>query len=270
MCIRDRYSSFSASDQKFLAELEGSFSAGRSRAGGLGVVGETCFVWPTVEEVRGCIEGYWAGASMPSAQKNVVKVPPEMLRSWGSDRTDCAGMVAARRVVMPHIKSVVRLSRDGNEIAWMCLTSANLSKAAWGCLQKKDSQLFCRHWEVGVLFTPKTLARQPSFSCSAACVPPVVAAPQEEHDDQACVLVPPGCAAESSGGSTHRTVMIPLPYQVPPSRYSQAERGPWQLGLEEWACEPWHSDGDWPSRRDKFGRTNCYDCSVYGVTEDTR
>ena len=36
----------------------------------------------------------------------------------------------------------------------VCLTSANLSKAAWGALQKGDSQLMIRNFEIGVLFLP--------------------------------------------------------------------------------------------------------------------
>lgn len=33
--------------------------------------------------------------------------------------------------------------------------SANLSKAAWGGLEKKGTQLKIRSYEIGVLFTPK-------------------------------------------------------------------------------------------------------------------
>jgi hypothetical protein len=32
--------------------------------------------------------------------------------------------------------------------SWFCLTSANLSKAAWGALQKNNSQLMIRSYEV--------------------------------------------------------------------------------------------------------------------------
>ena len=31
-----------------------------------------------------------------------------------------------------------------------------MSKAAWGCLQKNGNQLMIRHFEIGVLFLPKT------------------------------------------------------------------------------------------------------------------
>ena len=36
-----------------------------------------------------------------------------------------------------------------------CIGSANLSKAAWGGLEKKGTQLKIRSYEIGVLFTPE-------------------------------------------------------------------------------------------------------------------
>ena len=35
------------------------------------------------------------------------------------------------------------------------MDSANLSKAAWGCLEKNASQLMIRSYELGVLFLPQ-------------------------------------------------------------------------------------------------------------------
>jgi tyrosyl-DNA phosphodiesterase-1 len=42
-------------------------------------------------------------------------------------------------------------------MAWFILTSANLSKAAWGKLNKKRDQLLVMSWECGVMFLPKFL-----------------------------------------------------------------------------------------------------------------
>ena len=36
----------------------------------------------------------------------------------------------------------------------VCVNSSNLSKAAWGALEKKGSQLKIRSYEIGVLFLP--------------------------------------------------------------------------------------------------------------------
>ena len=44
-------------------------------------------------------------------------------------------------------------SRDAR-IAFLLMTSHNLSKAAWGALQKGDTQLYIMHYELGVLLVP--------------------------------------------------------------------------------------------------------------------
>lgn len=56
---------------------------------------------------------------------------------------------------MPHIKTYTRVNKTHSEAQFFLLTSANLSKAAWGALQKQNSQLFIRSYEAGVLFLPK-------------------------------------------------------------------------------------------------------------------
>lgn len=42
---------------------------------------------------------------------------------------------------MPHIKSYTRVCDQDGSLAWVVITSANLSKAAWGELQKNGSQV---------------------------------------------------------------------------------------------------------------------------------
>lgn len=50
---------------------------------------------------------------------------------------------------MPHIKSYTRLSPDLKRMAWFVLTSANLSKAAWGTQNN-----YIASYEAGILFLP--------------------------------------------------------------------------------------------------------------------
>jgi len=45
------------------------------------------------------------------------------------------------------------MCRDA-KVAFLVVTSHNLSKAAWGALQKNDSQLYIMHYELGVLLLP--------------------------------------------------------------------------------------------------------------------
>jgi len=53
---------------------------------------------------------------------------------------------------MPHIKSYTRISPDLKSIPWFVLTSANLSKAAWG-VQRNNHYIMS--YEAGIIFIPK-------------------------------------------------------------------------------------------------------------------
>ncbi|KAF8774039.1 Tyrosyl-DNA phosphodiesterase 1 like protein [Argiope bruennichi] len=107
-------------------------------------------VFPTVENVRKSLQGYPAGASLPYSIKVAQKQPylKNYLHQWKSDKL-------GRTEASPHIKTYIRLSPDNSNMAWFLLTSANLSKAAWGALEKKGSQFMIRSYELGVLFLPK-------------------------------------------------------------------------------------------------------------------
>ena len=55
---------------------------------------------------------------------------------------------------MPHIKTYCRVDRSTGALAWVLLTSANLSKAAWGDMRSNGTQLFIRSYELGILLLP--------------------------------------------------------------------------------------------------------------------
>jgi len=54
---------------------------------------------------------------------------------------------------MPHIKSYTRISPDLKSIPWFVLTSANLSKAAWGSIKRHGYSI--ENYEAGIIFVPK-------------------------------------------------------------------------------------------------------------------
>lgn len=56
---------------------------------------------------------------------------------------------------MPHIKTYCRVSPCKRKLAWFLLTSANISKVAWGGKVQKDDTCLVRSFELGVLFLPK-------------------------------------------------------------------------------------------------------------------
>ncbi|XP_053973782.1 probable tyrosyl-DNA phosphodiesterase [Hylaeus volcanicus] len=63
---------------------------------------------------------------------------------------------SARDKAMPHIKSYTRLSPDFKRIPWFVLTSANLSKAAWGTARNSH---YIMSYEAGVIFIPKFIIK---------------------------------------------------------------------------------------------------------------
>ncbi|KAB7497670.1 Tyrosyl-DNA phosphodiesterase 1 [Armadillidium nasatum] len=72
----------------------------------------------------------------------------DMAHCWRSE-------IRQRTRSMPHIKTYTRVSPDMKKAQYFMLTSSNLSKAAWGQLQKQGMQLFIRSYEAGVLWLPE-------------------------------------------------------------------------------------------------------------------
>lgn len=107
-------------------------------------------IFPTVENIRMSLEGYPAGASVPyniSVAKKQVWLE-NFLHNWKS-------RYLVRTQASPHIKSYTRVNKDFTKASWFLLTSSNLSKAAWGSLEKKNTQLAIKSYELGVLFLPQ-------------------------------------------------------------------------------------------------------------------
>uniref|UniRef100_A0ACB8G6C3 Tyrosyl-DNA phosphodiesterase 1 n=1 Tax=Sphaerodactylus townsendi TaxID=933632 RepID=A0ACB8G6C3_9SAUR len=106
-------------------------------------------IYPSVDNVRQSLEGYPAGGSLPysiqTAQKQLWL--HSFFHKWSAE-------TSGRSHAMPHIKTYMRVSPDFQRIAWFLVTSANLSKAAWGAFEKNGAQLMIRSYELGVLFLP--------------------------------------------------------------------------------------------------------------------
>lgn len=124
-------------------------------------------VFPTVTEVRRSVEGWDAGLSIPVPSKNLHDFVNRRYHRWsprmgetggwvhpdmGSAQTRFAMTTFGRHRYMPHIKSYCRFDNKSKEADWVMVTSANLSRAAWGDVQKKGAQLMVRSYELGVLF----------------------------------------------------------------------------------------------------------------------
>ncbi|XP_061602938.1 tyrosyl-DNA phosphodiesterase 1 [Cololabis saira] len=106
-------------------------------------------LYPSVDDVRTSLEGYPAGGSLPYSVQTAQKQTwlHSFFHRWKADAT-------GRSHAMPHIKTYMRASPDFSQLAWFLVTSANLSKAAWGALEKNGSQVMVRSYELGVLYVP--------------------------------------------------------------------------------------------------------------------
>ncbi|KAI9482990.1 MAG: tyrosyl-DNA phosphodiesterase I [Benjaminiella poitrasii] len=114
---------------------------------------------------------------------------------------DWKSQEAGRQFLMPHIKTYTRLYTDKNDkafIAWHLLTSANLSRAAWGEYQKNRTQIYIKSFELGVFFCPSLW---------------------ETDDHSAVYMVPSASIHDSTKPEDEdddiKYVQVCLPYDVP-------------------------------------------------------
>ena len=60
---------------------------------------------------------------------------------------------SGRNRAAPHIKTYMRFNSEGT-IDWALLTSANVSKQAWGYLKNRTGEIHISSWEIGLLVWP--------------------------------------------------------------------------------------------------------------------
>eukprot|EP01060_Flectonema_neradi_P024625 TRINITY_DN33541_c0_g1_i1.p1 TRINITY_DN33541_c0_g1~~TRINITY_DN33541_c0_g1_i1.p1 ORF type:complete len:556 (+),score=60.12 TRINITY_DN33541_c0_g1_i1:37-1704(+) len=191
-------------------------------------------VWPTVDEVRRSLEGYNAGACIPGTASNVDKLESLIgpFYKWGG---------TPREHAAPHIKTYTSICELSGIAAWSCLTSANLSGAAWGRLEKKGSQLYIMHYELGVV--RKKSHRRPEAIFSLPQGPPGV-------------VIPADAPLALAGSIADPHIGVPLPFKVPPTPYNKASDLPWKC--DQPCAQP-----------DAFGFHGPTGVSLYGIPQDS-
>ncbi|KAM3852795.1 tyrosyl-DNA phosphodiesterase 1 isoform 2-T2 [Vipera latastei] len=149
-------------------------------------------IYPSVENVRQSLEGYPAGGSLPysiqTAQKQLWL--HSYFHKWSAE-------TSGRSHAMPHIKTYMRVSQDFQKIAWFLVTSANLSKAAWGAFEKNGTQLMIRSYELGVLFLPSEFDLNTGYF-----------------------------QVKENMFSNTPVLSFPVPYDLPPEKYEKKDH-PW-------------------------------------------
>lgn len=192
-------------------------------------------VFPTPACIRHSVEGYAGGGTVPSSKRNVNKPFLRPLwHRWASSSSTDENPVARPRHV-PHIKSYFQPQSgdtDDDAMRWFCLTSHNLSKAAWGeCrTNARGTHLYVMHWELGVFTAPGLWSDDDDVVVTMG---PVVA----KH----------GIADRRAGDGAssrrrrRRRVEIPLPYDFDPIPYGPAD-------------EPFSWEETYPTAPDAYGR----------------
>ncbi|KAG9283992.1 hypothetical protein G9A89_005499 [Geosiphon pyriformis] len=207
-------------------------------------------VFPTVNNVRNSLEGWAAGGSIPFDHKNYLKQKTWMnkyLCRW-------KGFDSGRDQAMPHIKTYTRLRIPTSEsssnlnspnsptnasIGWHLLTSSNLSKAAWGQLQKNDSQLMIRSYELGVLLLPGLFQDEQYDSVhilNATVQNPFPTLPLDVNEPAFISSRKLGKNVDDDKSVSKPVLLVPLrlPYDVPLTPYHQDDEcWTWNLPRHE-------------------------------------
>ncbi|XP_075154610.1 tyrosyl-DNA phosphodiesterase glaikit [Haematobia irritans] len=118
-------------------------------------------IYPSYSNVNNSHDGLLGGGCLPYSKNTNDKQPwlKPYLHQWTSK-------LRYRSQAMPHIKSYTRYNLDDKSIYWFLLTSANLSKAAWGSFNKNANIQAClriANYEVGVLFLPRFVIGEDTF-----------------------------------------------------------------------------------------------------------
>lgn len=107
-------------------------------------------IYPSLSNVKQSHDGIMGGGCLPYFRAAHERQPwlNEYLYQWKCKSRNCDR-------AMPHIKCYCRYSDDG--LFWFVLTSANLSRSAWGVT--KNKRLHISSYEVGIAFFPRVILK---------------------------------------------------------------------------------------------------------------
>ena len=113
------------------------------------------------------------------------------------------------------------------EIGWILLTSANLSQAAWGVLQRKGQILFIKSYEIGVIFVPSRSQRKHRrFSCTPSHFLLGECEDRYGISNQTLRFYANQRNRTSTSSAQRDSVFVPIPFRIPPNKYSENDN-PW-------------------------------------------
>jgi len=126
-----------------------------------------CVIFPTADEIRRSLNGYASGSAIHTKLQSAQQIKQlQYMKSifchWAGDGAqhsfnhNTSKSDAGRKRAAPHIKTYTRFTNSSREsIDWMLVTSANLSKQAWGDALSSGGAVRVCSYEIGVLVWPE-------------------------------------------------------------------------------------------------------------------
>ncbi|KAK3307539.1 tyrosyl-DNA phosphodiesterase I [Chaetomium strumarium] len=213
------------------AWLKNTFFRALSRGQGAGLQSPPDFrvIFPTPDEIRKSLDGYASGGSIhtkiqsPQQVKQLQYLKP-IFCHWGNDsvagaalQDDAVIKEAGRKRAAPHIKTYIRYGNKSDQsIDWALMTSANLSKQAWGEAVGSMGEMRISSYEIGVLIWPALYAEDATMKATFMTNWP------------------------AGGEEEKSTVALRMPYNLPLQPYGKGE--------VPWVATASHLEPDWMGR----------------------
>lgn len=208
-------------------------------------------IFPSGQNIRDSINGYGSGASIhfkyatPPQKQQLAYLRPGLC-TWQAVK-------AGRAMAAPHIKTYMRVSEKADRIRWILLSSANLSKQAWGNVNQEGA-FWDQSYEIGVLLTPAHYEEKKDETEEGA-PKKVHFIPSYKRDSfwsaggQQATSAAAAAASSSkrpklSGiGPEDTCVAIRMPYDLPVRLYTDEDM-PWSTH-QKFDAPDWHGNS-WP------------------------
>ncbi|OWB56911.1 hypothetical protein B5S28_g2829 [[Candida] boidinii] len=205
---------------------------------------EPVLIWPTVDEVMNAMFGYLSGFALffqkerkfnNFSYKNQYEVIKNFFYRWSSKNKNDLGL-AGRKFVSPHVKTYTSTSNEFENVNWFLLTSANLSKFAWGGPTRgygskgdaRDKNTIHKYeiksFEAGILIHPELYKIEGEKETNSVVELVPVFGSDELEDNFNNII-------NDIKGEAIR-VPIRFPYDIPLTKYSQGDE-PWDAVAKE-------------------------------------
>ncbi|KAF1834030.1 phospholipase D/nuclease [Decorospora gaudefroyi] len=206
-------------------------------------------IFPTAEEIRTSLDGYKSGNSIhwrlqsAQQQKQLEYMHPLLCHfkhpsPVSSNRI--SRQEAHRGSAAPHIKTYIRFSNEAHKtIDWAMVTSANLSKQAWGDVVNKKEEIWIQSWETGVVVWPalfddgaEQVTMVPVFGKD---LPGPEDVPDAKPEKKTEMEMETGTGTEEQAKANPKTAVgFRMPYDLPLRPY-EADEKPWcaTMGYQE-------------------------------------